>query len=126
MLTGYDNWKTTPPAHEEDFFDCPACEGNGCEHCGNSGTLCEHDCDSVVAYLEEEAEELRSLEANYVPELDDLVSVRGTVEPDPRDWEGNVYGPNGAPAMTSNEIDEMVAWHRAFSDLFSNDLKGRC
>ena len=33
--------------------------------------------------------------------------------PDPRDWEGNVYGPEGAPPPTDEEIDDMARCHGA-------------
>lgn len=31
--------------------------------------------------------------------------------PDPRDWEGNVYGSQGAPPMTDEELEEMFRWY---------------
>ena len=32
-------------------------------------------------------------------------------EPDPRDWEGNVYGQKGAPPPSNEELDEMARYY---------------
>ena len=31
-------------------------------------------------------------------------------DPDPRDWEANVYGPEGAPPPTDEELNEMARY----------------
>ena len=44
--------------------------------------------------------------AGLTPEEARKAADRG--DPDPRDWEANVYGPEGAPPPTDDELNEMA------------------
>lgn len=104
---------------EESWPTCPACDGRGCDACDHKGVVHPDDFDTVVEGMEEERAETESLLATARDEDFD-----GDV--DPLDWEGNVYGPGGEPAMSADELESMFRWYEEHtSDPFACDVKGR-